>query len=372
MALRLCLFMLASQIAIAPAGQAAGSGPSLPKRYSQKIGHMPDLCQTDKAFASLPGGGRQHCAAAAVVNVLVGMDLMGYENLIPGLPRETGNVLAVMKQLGSPAYMNIGKKGVGPVSVMRALGRYVRERKYTVSFQSRGWRRAGRSHVDESISPEWLKEGILGRSNTVLNVGWYKLDAEAAQYERVGGHYMSIVGYSTTVHGTTFHLHDPARRSGKGKITHAVSLVPVRKDVAYSSTLRTKDGSPSLYMLDGVVVKSIADIAVIDCAIRFEISRLSSDRAMGRNASALRAPVSGQRNDQGSTSLAGREEQIVSMARPACEGRPNRLSAAVQAGDPRKVSPDAAIFPVTIRPRASIYRKGGSLHPEAGAKGEGR
>jgi len=246
---------------------------ALPRQYTEKADSMPDLCQTDKAFASLPDGGRNYCGPTALANVLAAMDRRGYEDLVPGDAASKDRQLELLKQLGSKQYLGTVDNGTGPIAAMRGIARYVRDRGYEVSIQWQGWRRGGEFAAGGTVDEAWLQEGTLGESNVIVNVGWYKHDAAAGVYTRVGGHYMTLVGYRKTPEKTLYLIQDPGPRSGPGKVTHQAQLVPIGSGELAPWKSYGKRSAVGHFLVEGVVVKRTADVAILDGAIRMAISK---------------------------------------------------------------------------------------------------
>jgi len=275
---RIGAFLAAAMFAAGARGSEPGAVPALPDQYVDKVEPMPDLCQTDEAFASLPYEGRYWCGPTSLANVLLVMDGRGYANLFEGDRESKRDVLSLLAELGTMRYMRTGKSGTGPVAAMQGIGEYVRDRGYDAAVEFRGWRRADAFGTGEAIDPEWLARGVLGDSNVLLNVGWYKHDRAEDRYARVGGHYMTLAGYRRDGEGLVFLIHDPAPRSGPGKVTHATRLVPIGAGRLAPWRQYPERSAVGQLRLDGVVVKSTADVALLDGAIRFELHRAGSPR----------------------------------------------------------------------------------------------
>ena len=74
------------------------------EKFASKVPLMPDLCQTDAAFASLPNGGKYWCGPTAVANALIAMDRCCYDNLVPGDVNSKRVQLDLLATLGQPNY----------------------------------------------------------------------------------------------------------------------------------------------------------------------------------------------------------------------------------------------------------------------------
>ena len=84
---------------------------------------------------------------------------------------------------------------------------------------------------------------------------------------------MTLVGYRREGDNFTYLIHDPAARSGPGKVTHEARLVPIpggRLATWKSYGHRSAQGH---FFIEGIVVKSTADAAILDGAIRVTIAR---------------------------------------------------------------------------------------------------
>jgi hypothetical protein len=257
---------------------AAAGDPSnvstLPDECTQKLEYMPDLCQTDKAFGSLPYGGRSFCAPTALANALIAMDQQGYDNLVAGDPRSKEGQRALLEQLGTRPYLETNQRGIGPISAMKGIQRFVRDRGYQATIEWRGWRRAGEFVTGKLIDADWLREGVVGPSNVLLNVGWYRYDKDKDLYSRIGGHYMTLAGYRQDGDRLLYLIQDPASRSGPGKITHVARLVRIQTGHLAPWQSYGQQTAVGHFLVEGVVVKSTADVAILDGAIRLVISKL--------------------------------------------------------------------------------------------------
>jgi len=98
--------------------------------------------------------------------------------------------------------------GTSPRGLLRGVRRYLREQDidYT-ALQYVGWRQVGQGErVADSATLSWLYAGLTGRSALWVNLGWYRRYLPGV-YERVGGHWVTAVGY---VDGELL-VHDPQR-----------------------------------------------------------------------------------------------------------------------------------------------------------------
>ena len=255
----------------------AGADPprraDLPARATEKVEAMPDLCQMDRAFRSLPERGLNWCCPTAFANVLLALDQQGYDALVPGDRSAKDQQLKLLAELGSEEYLGTRKNGTGPVTAMRGITKFVHDRGYRAAVQWKGWRNGGEFSKGTTIDQPWLQEGLLGDSAVVINVGWYKFDRINRLYTRIGGHYMTVVGYEKTPGGVIYLVQDPAPRSGRGKVTHKARLAPIRSGAFAPWKRYAARSAVGQYVIRDVVVKSTADAAILDGAVRLGISK---------------------------------------------------------------------------------------------------
>lgn len=244
---------LAVVLSVAVASLAAAE-----TRYLDKIA---DFTQTDVKGRSF-GNGQQFCAPAAVSNSLLWLQgkTLGQHRLV--------------EQLASPGYMNTDLKiGTGTSELIRGVDRFVDEEfggYKTLSYQ--GWRKHPSSYSTGVKVPDlgFMYRGVGNRSAAWINVGWYKIDSKAKSYRRVGGHWVTLVGYDTA--NDQLILHDPAPRAGHDKAAEYVSV----REISGGTLTGNKSGLPTsatgyLQLGRGMHLNSRADTAIIDGVVLLEL-----------------------------------------------------------------------------------------------------
>ena len=249
---------------------AAGQDAPLPDSYLAKLDSIPDICQVPPRAGMLPENGSQYCAPTSVANVLVWLDNNGFPNMVPDADGWTHyNLIA---HLGKPSFMRVGEKGTGPLATMTGLEKYCRERGYEVLIEWQGWRNGGKYAVASNLDPRWLFEGVVGSSNVVLNIGWYRHHPATDTYERIAGHWVTMVGYdAASESGPHIVVHDPSLRTGRDLRNDYYRLMPIRTG-NFAKWHKYEAGPASGWlMLEGIRLKRGADCAVLDGAFRFRI-----------------------------------------------------------------------------------------------------
>lgn len=261
----------------APAGHREVLRNPLPAEFTSKVAITPDFCQTDPIFRDLPEGGANMCGPTAFANILFAMEKAGATGLVPEADTPEIQARALLEELTSQ-YLKLTTHGIGPAAVAEGVYRFLNTRGYPCRVEWRGWRRAGEFRSEEPLSIPWICESVLGNSWAILNVGWYRYEPEADRYRRFGGHWVTLVGFRTGPDGPVLLVHDPARRSGPGKVTHDVRL-----SVLQSGTLASWPGYPAqpgkgMFRLEGLVLNPHADCALLDGVIRIEVENTPSQR----------------------------------------------------------------------------------------------
>lgn len=226
---------------------------------TRHIDIIPDFTQSD-IQGTAHDNGNQYCGPVAVSNSLVWLAKGKHEQL------------TIIKHLASKTYMNTSlRNGTGTKGMLNGIAKM--STRLFGSFQSlsyQGWRIHQAKYSLGVRKPQlsWLKEGISHKSAVWLNIGWYKKSAKGADYVRVGGHWVTLVGYQGI---DTLVIHDPSPRAGNH---FENEFVKIKKLVSGKLTGKKK-GLPIsaqgfLSLTNGMHMPSKADFAIIDGAIVLE------------------------------------------------------------------------------------------------------
>jgi len=197
-----------------------------PDMYLEKVESTPDMSQKD-GIGYLPENGKGYCAPVAVSNAFVWLAENGFPELVPSTGDRKMSQIRVAAFLGESQYMKTdSKKGTGPSRVLRGVSRYITEKGYPYKLQYQGWRKHPKEFDTGVSTPDldWVKKELLGKSAVWLNVGWYNYDPANASYNRIGGHWMTLVGFGkdrdNKPNKNMLIIHDPAARTRRTKPTH--------------------------------------------------------------------------------------------------------------------------------------------------------
>ena len=249
---------------------------STPDHCIYKVASTPDLPQCDPE-AGFWHGGKLFCGPVAVSNSLMWLADNGFDHLCPKLENKKKSQIAMVKMLASRDMMDTTDDGTVAYDIMHGVERYVTKADYRCErLEYRGWRKLlGQYHSSGDIPDmKWMKDIISDPAGALwLNIGFYKHDKNTSIYERLGGHWVSVVGYGINAKGeidpSVLIIHDPSPRSGL-KLSHDYCHVSMIED---GSTLcGDYDGLPrsanGYYMFkDGLHAWRISDRAIIDCAV---------------------------------------------------------------------------------------------------------
>lgn len=229
---------------------------------------MPDLTQTDPR-GGFTDGGRSFCGPVAASNSIA--------CLFPAEMRKAGlTQYDVVNRLASPAYMNTHREsGTGPDGLVRGVRRLLEDfghPRRTLRFQ--GWRphRKEYSAGAGPVSLPWIDAALANGGAAWLNVGWYRIKADHAEFERVGGHWVTAVAFAPG-HGPdstrpVLIVHDPAPRAGsKPSREHVVMTRLAGGRLTGNSKNLPHPANGFFRMEGGMHIKKSADCAILDGAV---------------------------------------------------------------------------------------------------------
>ena len=222
------------------------------------INDIPDFTQTDIRGKNT-GNGKQFCAPVAVSNSLV------------WLSKSKNKQLEIIHKLASKQYMNTSViNGTGTTGVLRGVEKISKE--LFGGFKElkyEGWRNHPKEFSNGVKVPdvEKIKKYLSGSSAVWINVGWYKYDKKKKEFNRIGGHWLTLVG--STKNQLIFH--DPAFRTGQKFSNEYVSYEIIKN----GKLTGTKSGLPTearghIKLGKGMHIKTSADTSIIDGVVYFK------------------------------------------------------------------------------------------------------
>ncbi|MEJ2609083.1 MAG: hypothetical protein P8179_03125 [Candidatus Thiodiazotropha sp.] len=232
----------------------------LPSRNSF-YNEIPDLLQTKKS-ANFAGGGKQFCGPVAVSNSLVWL-----ENV-----QDESHQIELVHKLSSSEYMNTSaENGTGTGGLIRGIDKYVTEvfgryRKLEYS----GWKKCPNKYHSIIKIPtlSFMRSGLNRKGAVWLNIGFYKADKIKNEYLRVGGHWVTLVGFE----GGQLIIHDPASRAGKSFHNDFIDYSILASGILISKKIGKQRLAKGFFRLgSGLSIPKRADTAVIDGVVVLQI-----------------------------------------------------------------------------------------------------
>lgn len=243
-----------------------------PARFLSAV-EIPDMAQSDPK-GKFPLDGKMYCAPVAVSNALMAM-------FREELEQEEMTQYDLVDQLASIGYMNTNlKTGTNLDRLLRGLDRYVGERK---GVKTHGvWFQGVRKHDREfsaglrKPSLKWIQSHLAAHNSVWMLVGWYQYKAETKEYLRIGGHWVTVVGYGEDRRGRAapnmLIVHDPAMGSGMRARREYVSLTTQEEGLISEIFSDYKFPAKGMYRLGGDLrLLPRAKFAFLDGAVSLQV-----------------------------------------------------------------------------------------------------
>lgn len=255
-------------------------GPTVAAAYdTTRMDQFPDFSQTDPAL-KLPGGGTYYCVPVATANALVWYaQERGYTDLLPvkGLSL-TEKVSAVARKLGNKRYMSTAPKGgTSHLKFVKGLSAFVADAGYssTIVYNAR-WKMPKGYGKSEVGAPgiETIQEKFASGSAVFLSIGYYKEGDRPGELKRLGGHFVTVVGYGVDKDGNVDRdmvvLHDPGDKRSPTVKRRYLRLEQLREGRFVNRRGEERDASEHLKVTEGMRLKS-GYIAVIDAVVSLDL-----------------------------------------------------------------------------------------------------
>jgi len=218
---------------------------------------VPDLYQMLTA-AGFKDGGRNFCGPVAISNSLVWLE---------------GNKsrqyqIDLVKKLASPEYMNTNpRSGTILWNLISGVDKYAKERwKKYKRLEYRGWSSVPEKFRLSAEQPtqSWMQLGLHKKGATWINIGWYK--REAQNYERTGGHWVTLVGYEKG----RLEIHDPGSAFQSAPQNQFIETNFLSGGLLIDGKYRAP-ATNHFAVSKGMAIPATADLGIIDGAIVFEL-----------------------------------------------------------------------------------------------------
>jgi C-terminal processing protease CtpA/Prc len=305
---------------------------NLPNFYTENINSIPDLTQTDER-ANFQGGGTEYCCLVAIANSLMWLDSKGFPDLVENSGSQFDDEVRLVKLLGSKAYMDTSlDEGTGTTNIMRGLKKYIQDCGYEIDhLEYQGWRKHPEEMKTRYPVPQldWLKQGILSKGSVWLNVGWYKYNPSKDEYQRIAGHWVTLVGYGkdekNRIDPNILILHDPSPRAGKDFNNGYASAEIIGSGSLAGKWIGLPRSAVGYYKLGGGMhIKKETDTAIIDGAIGLKLKTKADSNETKQSNKDTREPIKTSEEKSGTEQVA----EKLKTARAMLKGRDKNTSEA--------------------------------------------
>ena len=264
-------------VAAAPDPVAAPeTGPT--RTFTERMNDIPDLVQTDPN-ARFPHGGVHYCGPCAVSNSLAWLAGQGYPNLmarpeeVPTCQIDLANVLASKKYLDTTLEL-----GTTPTDLLTGVSRYIQDHGYSYRrLQYKGWRKhpAEYSTGDRIPDLDWIEDGLYGHSAVWLNIGWYKYESRDDRYKRLGGHWVTVVGFGVDENGRAnpnmLVIHDPGAEDQGGSKHEYVKIVRIASGTLAEPGSGSIGATGFMKLFGGALPNGRKAFGIVDGAVVLEM-----------------------------------------------------------------------------------------------------
>jgi len=265
-----CRVLVVALVLLLAAGAGGPAAARAAATREDKINNTPDLLGKD-AGGKVPEG---CCGPYAVSNSLVWLARKGFTRLLPPGGDEINRQIELVRILSTRQYMSTEDvHGTSTASLIRGLYKYIRKKGYdfnSLEYQGVNYRSVPGRFCSARKSPDLrgLKEKMEGIAVAWLEVGYFKYDALSDEYTRIGGHWVTLVGFEKT--GNTMIVHD---NTGKQPSHDIVKLVPLRSGTLYDERYRGRPVvAAGCYILKGDFETRLgADFSVLEGIVVLEM-----------------------------------------------------------------------------------------------------
>ena len=167
------------------------------------------------------------------------------------------------------------KTGTHVNPFLHGVDRFLRERglrEYSLRFQ--GYREHERRYSAGSHAPRiaWIQSALARGGCVWLLVGWYDHDAGENEYHRVGGHWVTAIGYGVGRDGTRdariIVIHDPSAAAGRYPAREFVRLARLADGTLVGARSGHTCPARGIFRMEGEMhVKRGVDLALLDGAV---------------------------------------------------------------------------------------------------------
>lgn len=178
-----------------------------------RISSIPDYYQKENRFGTYPLNGSMYCGPASVSNSLIWLSKNGFPSLVSSSGNDLLDQHRIIKKLASKDYMNTRSIGSTVQDLCRGIKKYLDEKNVDGSIRFEGMYTVTSEFRGDSIPDlNQIIKYTKGSRAAWLNIGWYKYDPETNEYQKTGGHWVTLAGYKYENNSDVLIIKDPATR----------------------------------------------------------------------------------------------------------------------------------------------------------------
>ena len=238
----------------------------LPSEYLEKVGGIPDFCQTDQRYGKFDGGGAMTCAPAAPSNSLVWLNQNGFPNILNKPNATKADQSDLIRRLSKPEFLDTTiQDGTSAKKLVLGIENFFKAAGYDCKVEQMHCRSSTR-RIGTIPDETWMLKSCMGSSNLLINVGWCK--TEKNHYQHFDGHWVTLVGFKEERGSRILLIHDPGHRGGNEKKSESCKLISLPAGHTFGKkgeSIKT-DG---YFKLEGIRLKKGADLGIVEGAVAF-------------------------------------------------------------------------------------------------------
>jgi hypothetical protein len=251
-----------------------------PKQPPDRIETTPDMLQIDPR---LPDAGAYYCGPVALSNGFMWLASNGFPKLSPTGKDDAQAAMTI--QLAGSSYLKTHQnKGTSSPRLMLGALKYLNRQGYDGQVTFEGWRTIDRPFrrqlglADETprVTPDLskFKDLVAAKDNAiVLDIGWYRREDGSDKYTRLGGHWVTLVGYApaTADSGPTLIVHNPDPAAGRETSHDRIEWVELTAGALLGDFQGLPTPAKGFGRLEGITRPKGTDVAILDGVVIVQV-----------------------------------------------------------------------------------------------------
>ncbi|MEX2217047.1 MAG: hypothetical protein WD768_23240 [Phycisphaeraceae bacterium] len=246
-----------------------------------RIEATPDMLQVDPR---LPDAGAYYCGPVALSNGLMWLAGSGFPKLAP-TGRDDPQAMMTIKLASNSYLKTFQNKGTSSPRMMLGALKYLNRQGYDGKVTFEGWRtidrqfhrQLGLTDQEPRLTPDLnrIQDAVGVRDTaTVLDVGWYRHAEDSDDYTRVGGHWVTLVGYtpaSSDEDRPTLIIHNPDPSAGREPAHDSIRCVELTAGTLRGDFQGLPVRAKGYALLQGLTLPKGVDVAILDGVVVVQV-----------------------------------------------------------------------------------------------------